>query len=250
MISLDNVSKTLGERFFLAPISLAFAAATTTALIGTSGSGKSTLLRLMTGLIEPDGGRILFGDTELSADNVDNFRRRVGYVIQEGGLFPHLRARDNATLVARYLRWSAPKIGARLDELAELVGLEPELLARFPWELSGGQRQRVALMRSLMLDPEVLLLDEPLGALDPITRSKLQTELKSIFARLRKTVVLVTHDMGEAAWFAEHLVLLRDGRIVQRGSLRDLVEHPSDDYVSAFVSAQRSPYDALNGNER
>lgn len=250
MISLENVSKTLGERFFLAPISLAFAAATTTALIGPSGCGKSTLLRLMTGLIEPDTGRILFGDTELSAGNVDSLRRRVGYVIQEGGLFPHLRARDNVTLVARYLRWPAPKIGARLNELAELVGLEPELLARFPWELSGGQRQRVALMRSLMLDPEVLLLDEPLGALDPITRSKLQTELKSIFARLKKTVVLVTHDMGEAAWFAEHLVLLRDGCIVQRGSLRDLVDRPSDDYVSEFVSAQRSPYDALNGNER
>lgn len=245
MISLENVSKTLGERFYLAPISLAFAPGATTALIGPSGCGKSTLLRLMAGLIAPDSGRVLFGNTELNAGNADFLRQRMGYVIQEGGLFPHLPVRENATLVARYLRWPAQKIESRLNELGDLAGISRELLARFPHELSGGQRQRAALIRALMLDPEVLLLDEPLGALDPITRRKLQTELKDIFARLNKTVVLVTHDMGEAAWFSEHLVLLRDGSLVQRGSLRDLLEHPAEEYVGEFVSAQRPPVDAM-----
>ena len=245
MISLENVSKTLGERFYLAPISLAFAPGATTALIGPSGCGKSTLLRLMAGLIAPDSGRVLFGNTELNAGNADFLRQRMGYVIQEGGLFPHLPVRENATLVARYLRWPAQKIESRLNELGDLAGISRELLARFPHELSGGQRQRAALIRALMLDPEVLLLDEPLGALDPITRRKLQTELKDIFARLHKTVVLVTHDMGEAAWFSEHLVLLRDGSLVQRGSLRDLLEHPAEEYVGEFVSAQRPPVDAM-----
>jgi osmoprotectant transport system ATP-binding protein len=247
MIRLDNVSKTLGDSFRLAPVSFDLSPGVTTALIGPSGCGKSTLLRLMAGLIEPDIGRILFGDAVLGADNVDSVRRRIGYVIQNGGLFPHLSVRDNVTLVARFLRWPQPRIDERIAELIEMVGLKSELLARFPWELSGGQRQRVALMRALMLDPELLLLDEPLGSLDPITRSGLQKELKGVFARLKKTVVLVTHDMGEAAWFAEHIVLLRDGRIVQRGRLRDLLDRPAQPYVSEFISAQRSPFDALPG---
>jgi osmoprotectant transport system ATP-binding protein len=202
----------------------------------------------MAGLMAPDTGRVLLGDTVLAPANVDRLRRRIGYMIQEGGLFPHLSARDNITLVARYLRWESGRIAARLDELSELGGLEPSLLARHPRDLSGGQRQRVALMRALMLDPDLLLLDEPLGALDPVTRRGLQTELKAIFARLGKTVVLVTHDMGEAAWFAEHIVLLRDGAIVQRGSLRELREQPATTYVSEFISAQRSPLDALGAS--
>jgi osmoprotectant transport system ATP-binding protein len=244
MIRLDNVSKTLGGRFFLAPVSLEFAAGATTALIGPSGCGKSTLLRLMAGLLEPDAGRVLFDGVALDPGNIDGMRRRMGYMIQEGGLFPHLSARDNVTLVARFLRWPGARIDARMQELAELVGLPPALLARHPRELSGGQRQRVALMRALMLDPDLLLLDEPLGALDPVTRRGLQTELKAIFADLRKTVVLVTHDIGEAAWFAGHIVLLRDGAIVQRGSVRELRDRPAVPYVSEFISAQRSFADA------
>jgi osmoprotectant transport system ATP-binding protein len=244
MIRLDNVSKTLGGRFFLAPVSLEFAAGATTALIGPSGCGKSTLLRLMAGLLEPDAGRVLFDGVALDPGNIDGMRRRMGYMIQEGGLFPHLSARDNVTLVARFLRWPGARIDARMQELAELVGLPPALLARHPRELSGGQRQRVALMRALMLDPDLLLLDEPLGALDPVTRRGLQTELKAIFADLGKTVVLVTHDIGEAAWFAGHIVLLRDGAIVQRGSVRELRDRPAVPYVSEFISAQRSFADA------
>jgi osmoprotectant transport system ATP-binding protein len=159
MIRLDNVSKTLGGRFFLAPVSLEFAAGATTALIGPSGCGKSTLLRLMAGLLEPDAGRVLFDGVALDPGNIDGMRRRMGYMIQEGGLFPHLSARDNVTMVARFLRWPGARIDARMQELAELVGLPPALLARHPRELSGGQRQRVALMRALMLDPDLLLLD-------------------------------------------------------------------------------------------
>ncbi len=247
MIRLELVTKTLGERFTLAPLTLDFAPAQTSAVIGPSGCGKSTLLRLIAGLLVPDGGRVMLDGTVLSPQNADRVRHRIGYVIQEGGLFPHLCARDNVTLAANFLRWPAGRIGQRLNELAALVALDSTLLDRFPWELSGGQRQRVALMRALMLDPEVLLLDEPLGALDPITRSALHAELKSIFARLRKTVVLVTHDMHEAVWFAQHLVLMREGRIVQQGTLRNLVERPADPYVSAFISAQRAPGNAFGG---
>ncbi|HUF20244.1 MAG TPA: ATP-binding cassette domain-containing protein [Burkholderiales bacterium] len=245
MLRLENISKTLGGGFCLEPVSLDFPRGETTVLIGPSGCGKSTLLKLMAGLLEPDGGSVRFDGATLATRNVESFRRRMGYVIQEGGLFPHLSVAENISLVARFLRRPRAQIDDRIGALLVLLGLPAELLARFPRELSGGQRQRVALARALMLDPEVLLLDEPLGALDPITRSGLQSELKQIFARLGKTVVLVTHDMGEAAHFAGHIVLLRDGRIVQRGTLRDLLDCPAESYVTDFIHAQRSPLDAV-----
>jgi osmoprotectant transport system ATP-binding protein len=162
-------------------------------------------------------------------------------VIQEGGLFPHLNVRENVTVMARYLRRDAAWIDGRLAELAQLVRLPQELMTRFPAELSGGQRQRVSLMRALMLDPDLLLLDEPLGALDPMIRYQLQQELKTIFAELGKTVVLVTHDIAEAAFFGQTLVLMRDGRIVQTGSFRDLARNPAEAFVEEFISAQREP---------
>jgi osmoprotectant transport system ATP-binding protein len=168
-------------------------------------------------------------------------RRRLGFVVQGGGLFPHLTAAGNAALMARYTRWEEPRIRARLDELAQLVRLPLELLSRFPAQLSGGQAQRVSLMRALMLDPDVLLLDEPLGALDPITRYELQDDLHAIFARLRKTVVLVTHDLAEAAFFGDRIALMREGRIVQLGTLRELSQAPADPFVTRFLQAQRSP---------
>jgi osmoprotectant transport system ATP-binding protein len=247
MIRLDNISKTLDGGFSLEPVSLDFARGETTVLIGPSGCGKSTLLKLMAGLIIPDDGCVYFDGEALAARNFESIRRRMGYVIQEGGLFPHLSVAENISLVARFLRQPQPRIDERLDALLTLLGLPQELLARFPRELSGGQRQRVALARALMLDPELLLLDEPLGALDPITRSGLQTELKEIFARLGKTVVLVTHDMGEAAHFAGRIVMLRDGRVLQNGTLRDLLDRPAESYVTDFIRAQRSPLDALAG---
>jgi osmoprotectant transport system ATP-binding protein len=208
-------------------------------LIGPSGCGKSTLLRLMIGLIVPDEGAVRFDGTRLARQSIRAARHRMGYVIQEGGLFPHLTGRANAALLARHLGWSAARIDDRLAELADLVQLPPDRLGQYPTELSGGQRQRVSLMRALMLDPDVLLLDEPLGALDPMIRADLQSDLRDIFRTLGKTVVLVTHDMGEAGYFADRIVLLRDGRVVQTGPLDDLVERPAEPFVEAFIRAQR-----------
>ena len=240
MIALENVSKTYGKQLALASTSLQFATGRITALIGPSGCGKSTLLRLMLGLIQPDNGRVVFNGEPVTADNVEHVRHAIGYVIQDGGLFPHLTARENVVLLARYLQRDLVWINERVNNLAELVKLPHAMLLRHPHELSGGQRQRVGLMRALMLDPEMLLLDEPLGALDPIVRSELQTELKGIFTHLGRTVILVTHDMNEAAYLASDIVLLREGRVVQRGTLGDLLNHPAEPYVKQFIEAQRS----------
>ncbi len=240
MIALENVSKAYGAKAVLTPISLVPAPGRTTVLLGPSGCGKSTLLRLMVGLITPDSGRVVFDGQEVTPTNVDEMRHRIGYVIQEGGLFPHLDAMGNVVLLARYLGRDRALIQRRTDELGSLVRIPPELLQRYPRELSGGERQRVALMRALMLDPQVLLLDEPLAALDAITRRELQSELKEIFARLAKTVVLVTHDLHEAAWFGDEIVLMRAGRVVQRGRLEDLLAHPAEPFVTEFVHAQRA----------
>jgi osmoprotectant transport system ATP-binding protein len=240
MLVLDNVCKSFGAKQALAPTSLSPAPGKTTVLIGPSGCGKSTLLRLMIGLITPDTGTVRFDGAPLTTDNVDAIRHRIGYVIQDGGLFPHLTARANVTLLPRYLKRDAAWIEQRVVELAALVRISAETLTRYPSGLSGGERQRMALMRALMLDPQVLLLDEPLAALDPIIRRGLQTELKEIFARLKKTVVLVTHDLHEAAWFGDEIMLMRDGRVVQRGTLDDLLSRPADPFVSEFVHAQRA----------
>jgi osmoprotectant transport system ATP-binding protein len=167
-------------------------------------------------------------------------RRRVGYVIQEGGLFPHLTALGNLALLPHHLGWSRERIRQRAEALAALTHLPSGVLERYPAELSGGQRQRVALMRGLMLDPDALLLDEPLGALDPIVRHELQDQLKAIFSQLGKTVIVVTHDIAEAAWFADRLVLMRHGKVVQDGRLDDFCRHPADPFVTHFVNAQRT----------
>lgn len=246
MITLENVSKRYGPTQAVSPLSLSIAPERTTVLIGPSGSGKSTLLRLMIGLIRPDTGTVRFDGTPLSDANLRTLRHRMGYVIQEGGLFPHLTARSNAALLARHLGWERDRIDARIGELTELVQLSPDRLDQRPDQLSGGQRQRVSLMRALMLDPDVLLLDEPLGALDPMIRADLQDDLRAIFRQLAKTVVLVTHDIGEAGYFGDHVVLLRGGRIAQRGPMRALVDDPASDFVTDFIQAQRAPLEALH----
>jgi len=240
MTAVQNVSKTYGGQTALALTTLTLAPGKTTVLIGPSGCGKSTLLRLLVGLILPDTGQVIVGDTPLTPQNFEERRHEMGYVIQDGGLFPHLTAAQNVVLLARFLGRSERDIEKRMTELAGLVQLPSESLSRYPANLSGGQRQRVGLMRALMLDPPLLLLDEPLGALDPITRSELQQQLKEIFARLEKTVVLVTHDMGEAAYFGDAIVLMRTGKIVQEGTLDDLLQRPAEKYVTDFIRAQRS----------
>jgi osmoprotectant transport system ATP-binding protein len=239
LVKLVDVAKRYGEHVALQPTSLSVARGKTTVLIGPSGCGKSTLLRLIIGLVEPESGSIEFDGAPIGPDNIDNVRRRTGYVIQEGGLFPHLTARNNATLMAHHLGRRNEETKQRLSELCQLTRLSESLVDRYPLELSGGQRQRVSLMRALMLSPELLLLDEPLGALDPLVRASLQKDLKEIFAELKQTALLVTHDLAEAAYLGDEIVLMNEGRIVQQGSITDLREGPADPFVSEFINAQR-----------
>jgi len=245
MLELANISKRYGKTQALAHCGLRVPAGETVVLIGPSGCGKSTLLRLIAGLIQADSGTIVFAGETLTQDNILRARQRMGYVIQEGGLFPHLSVRDNVIVMARYLRRDPAWIANRITELAQLVRLPLELMTRFPAELSGGQRQRVSLMRALILDPELLLLDEPLGALDPMIRYELQQELKAIFRQLGKSVVMVTHDIAEAAYFGHTLVLMRDGRIVQTGPFKELARSPAEPFVEQFITAQRDPLEQL-----
>jgi osmoprotectant transport system ATP-binding protein len=240
MLTLRDVSKSYGHVKALHATDLTIAAGRTTVLIGPSGCGKSTLLRLMAGLVGPTTGSVILDGEALTPGNARTLRRRIGFVVQDGGLFPHLTARGNVVLMARYLGWEKDAIEARLAELVELTHFPADRLDSYPVQISGGQRQRVSLMRALMLDPELLLLDEPLGALDPLIRSELQGELRDIFRSLGKTVVLVTHDLGEAAFLGDRLVLLQSGRIIQQGSFDDLVNRPADSFATKFVNAQRS----------
>ncbi|MFV1983648.1 MAG: ATP-binding cassette domain-containing protein [Thiohalomonadales bacterium] len=246
MLRFENISLNYGETTALSSINIDFKPNATTILLGPSGCGKSTILRLIAGLIETNNGVIFFEKSKLSPNNIIQLRHRMGYVIQEGGLFPHLSVRDNVILMARYLKWNSNKIESRLHELAKLVRITPELYNRYPAELSGGQRQRVSLMRALILDPDLLLLDEPLGALDPMIRFELQQELKEIFNRLGKTVVMVTHDIAEAAFFADHIILMREGEIIQKGTFTELVKTPSEEFVKQFINAQRSHLEILD----
>jgi osmoprotectant transport system ATP-binding protein len=240
-IRLEGVAKSYDGKVALEPTDLEVPPRSCLALIGPSGSGKSTVLRLVAGLIAPDSGRIRIGEAAMDAAHRRALRLRMGYVIQEGGLFPHLTAGENVALVAEDLGWGRDRIASRLAELASLTGIAAVELSRYPAQLSGGQRQRVGLMRALMLDPAVLLMDEPLGALDPMIRSRLQEDLRELFGRLRKTVLLVTHDLAEASFLGDRVALIHEGRIVQRGSWHDLVERPAEPFVGEFVRAQRGP---------
>jgi osmoprotectant transport system ATP-binding protein len=241
MFSLRGVRKRFGAVEALVGVDLDIPTGAMTVLIGSSGCGKSTVLRLLIGLIAPDAGSVTLEGTPLTPGRLRELREKTGYVVQDGGLFPHLTARQNVTLMADELGRPRGAVTARVAELAELARLPLDALDRYPAQLSGGQRQRVALMRALMLDPGALLLDEPLAALDPLIRAELQADLKEVFARLGKTVVLVTHDLGEAAFFGGTVVLMRDGAIVQAGTLADLIRRPVDPFVTRFVSAQRRP---------
>jgi len=239
LVRLVDVSKRYADAAALHPTDLSIEHAKTTVLIGPSGCGKSTLLRLIIRLIQPDSGYITFEGEPITPDNIDKLRRRIGYVIQEGGLFPHLTARANVVLMARHVGRSQEEMQPRLQELCDLTRFYENLLSRYPVELSGGQRQRVSLMRALMLSPELLLLDEPLGALDPLVRASLQKDLKEIFARLQQTVVFVTHDLAEAIYFGDEIVLMNEGRVMQKGAVTDLRDNPADPFVSEFINAQR-----------
>jgi osmoprotectant transport system ATP-binding protein len=240
MLVLEHISKAFDGKPALTDVNLVIPKGATRALIGSSGSGKTTLLRITLGLIDPDQGAVRIHDQPLSAYGPEAWADQIGYVPQDGGLFPHLTGEQNVALVPRLRRWPPQRLAARMTELLQLVALEASLLRRFPHELSGGQKQRLALMRAAMMDPAIMLLDEPMAALDPLIRSALQQDLKAIFQRLGKTVLIVTHDLGEAVFLAEEVTLLHAGTLLQTGSYRDLLRTPADPFVTSFINAQRT----------
>ena len=236
MIELREVSKAFGATRAVDALSLAIDRGELVVLIGASGSGKSTLLRMINRLVEHDSGMILFKGEEIRSFKPEDIRRRMGYAIQSIGLFPHWSVARNIATVPELLGWPAPRIAARVDELLTLLGLEPALYReRYPHQLSGGQQPRVGVARALAADPEVLLMDEPFGALDPLTRQALQQELARIHRASGKTIVLVTHDIDEALRLATRLVLLDHGRIVQDGAPAQLLAQPANEFVSDFI---------------
>jgi osmoprotectant transport system ATP-binding protein len=207
--------------------------------VGPSGCGKTTLLKMLNRLVEPSGGKIFLGDEDVTGQDPDRLRRRIGYVIQAGGLFPHMTVATNIGLVPGMLKWDRKRISARVDELLELVGLDPEVYrGRYPRELSGGQQQRVGVARALAADPPVLLMDEPFGAVDPITRQRLQDELLRIQEELGKTIVFVTHDFDEAVKLGDKIVVFDVGaRVVQYDTPEAILADPAEEYVADFVGA-------------
>jgi osmoprotectant transport system ATP-binding protein len=244
MLALQNIHKTFEGRPVLTDVSLTVPKGATHALIGSSGSGKTTLLRITLGLIPFDKGYVKINDQALLSFSPLEWADRIGYVPQDGGLFPHISGYHNVSLIAKLRGWEKPRIDARVEELRALVELGEDILSRFPHEMSGGQQQRVAIMRAAIMDPAVMLLDEPMAALDPLIRRTLQQELKSIFQRLGKTVLLVTHDLGEAVYLADRITLLREGKVVQSGAYGELLHHPADPFVTSFINAQRTLPDA------
>ena len=220
-------------------VTLEIAAGETVMFVGPSGCGKTTLLKMINRLIEPTGGRIHLGDEDVTDQQPDRLRRRIGYVIQAGGLFPHMTVATNIGLVPKMLKWDDTRTRARVDELLELVGLDPERYRdRYPRELSGGQQQRVGVARALAADPPVLLMDEPFGAVDPITRQRLQDELIRIQEELGKTIVFVTHDFDEAVKLGDRIVVFDVGaRVVQYDTPERILAEPAEEYVADFVGA-------------
>jgi osmoprotectant transport system ATP-binding protein len=243
VITLEHVSK----RYAGAPaavvedLSLHVPEGMTVALIGPSGCGKTTTMRMINRLVEPTTGRILVDGKDVGEGDPVLLRRRIGYVIQQVGLFPHMTVSQNIAAVPRLLGWDRAKIVRRTTELLDLVGLEPDqMFDRYPAQLSGGQRQRVGVARALAADPPVLLMDEPFGALDPVARSLLQTEFRQILKRVRKTVVLVTHDLDEAVRLGDRIAIMKNGRIVQYDTPDAVLSNPVDAFVGNFVGVDRA----------
>ena len=215
VLRLESVSKHYGNVVALSDVTLEFAPRQVTALIGRSGCGKSTLLRLLNGLEQPQRGRVHLFGAPMDYGSLPGLRRRIGYAVQGTGLFPHLSVRDNITLLAQLEKWPAAEIEQRLEELMALMDIPPALQTRFPHELSGGQQQRVGLCRAMMLRPEVLLLDEPFAAIDPLTRLEIQRHMLELHRAEPVTTVLVTHDMGEALLLADYILVMREGAIIR-----------------------------------
>ncbi|HEU4325352.1 MAG TPA: ABC transporter ATP-binding protein [Roseiflexaceae bacterium] len=207
-------------------------------LLGPSGCGKTTLMKMLNRLYEPTGGRILMDGVDITTLPVTALRRRIGYVIQQTGLFPHMRIEQNIAVVPELLGWERARIDPRIDELLELVGLPRHYRQRYPRQLSGGEQQRVGLARALAADPSTMLMDEPFGAIDAITRARLQDELLSIQRKVRKTVLFVTHDVEEALRLADRIVIMRAGKIVQFDTPLNIVTRPADTFVQELLGTE------------
>jgi osmoprotectant transport system ATP-binding protein len=243
MISLEHVTKRYSETGAVAvdDLSLQIPEGMTVALIGPSGCGKTTTMRMINRLVDPTMGRILVGGEDVTQIDPILLRRRIGYVIQQVGLFPHMTIGQNIAAVPKLLGWDSARIARRTEELLHLVGLDPkEMLKRYPRQLSGGQRQRVGVARALAADPPVLLMDEPFGALDPIARTRLQSEFRQILKQVRKTVVLVTHDLEEATRLGDRIAIMNNGKIVQSDTPDAVLSHPADAFVENFVGIDRA----------
>lgn len=247
MIELRRLAKAYGDTAVVDDVSLAVAAGELLVLLGESGSGKTTTLKMINRLIEPTSGTILLNGDDVRQGPPYLLRRRIGYVFQKIGLFPHMTVFENVSVTPSLLGWEQDRIRSRVDELLATVELDGGLADRFPHELSGGQQQRVGVARALAADPDVLLLDEPFGALDPLTRDKLQQSFARIRREKQLTAIFVTHDMVEALALADRIAVLRHGLLVQVGTPRQLLKEPADDYVSQLMGTPRRQAELVDG---
>lgn len=240
MIEFKNITKKYGQQAVVSDISFTVEKGSLVVLIGPSGCGKTTLLKMVNRLITPTAGDILINGKSIFDQDEIELRRNMGYVIQQTGLFPHMTVRENIEVIPRLQKIDKNKIRSRSNELMEMVGLDPDVyLDRYPFQMSGGQQQRIGVARAFACDPDVILMDEPFSALDPLTRLQLQDELAALQARMRKTIVFVTHDMDEAVKIADKICLLHDGSIVQYDTVEDMMKNPANDYVAEFIGKNR-----------
>lgn len=239
LIRLENVSKSYGAELAVKNLTLEVQRGEVLVLVGPSGCGKSTTLRLINRLIEPNSGKIFLNGEDVTRADPAVLRRKIGYVIQQVGLFPHRTIAENIATVPKLLGWDRAKIDARIDEMLELVSMEPDIYRdRYPKELSGGQAQRVGVARALAADPDVLLMDEPFGAIDPISRDRLQNEFLRLQQELKKTIVFVTHDIDEAIKMGNRIAILREGsEIAQLDTPEAILAHPADEFVESFLGS-------------
>jgi osmoprotectant transport system ATP-binding protein len=249
VIEFDAVKKFYAGQRVLGPLSLSIPQGALCVLVGPSGCGKSTTLKMINALITPDAGAIRIKGQPVQSHPVEELRRGIGYVIQSGGLFPHWRVRDNIATVPRLLRWDEARISARVRKVAEVAAIDGALLDRFPHQLSGGQQQRVGVARALSADPDIILMDEPFGALDPVTRAALQQELARLHSDTGKTIVLVTHDMDEALALGTMIVVMQKGEIIQSGAPADILARPNNEFVRDFVGGADATMKLLDFRE-
>jgi osmoprotectant transport system ATP-binding protein len=246
MITIERLSKRYGEMAAVDDVSLEVGEGESLAIVGSSGSGKSTLLKTINRLVEPSAGRVLVGGEDVAAVAPHLLRRRIGYVMQGAGLFPHRTAFENVATTPRLLGWERSRIRARVEELLALLGLDPAIYGpRKPHELSGGEQQRVGVARALAAEPRVLLMDEPFGALDPAVRAKAQADLGALRKRLGVTIVLVTHDMDEAARLGDRIAVMHRGRLLQHGTPAEIFARPATPEIAALLASDDRPFRLL-----